>query len=173
MQDKIDKAVTVTEKVEVQVEAMNLQTRMLLRRLHIMMLMPGARGAKAFTTMMGIYTAMVHQMLNPKTVTRKYKEITVYDYSRDIEHNLKKIGEVKDALSNSVKDIDKIVSKIKTDFSDYIGVLPECDELLRNLDKIKSNIKEKEYEIEKIKVKQEKELERNNAKVLTRGTYSM
>ena len=66
-----------------------------------------------------------------------------------------------------------MISKIKEEFKDYIGVIKECDELLSNLEKTRSNLHEKEYELEKIKSKQEKELERNNAKVLTRGTYSM
>jgi hypothetical protein len=59
-------------------------------------------------------------------------------------------------------------SKIKEEFSDYIGVIPECDELLSNLNKVKENLKEKEYELEKIKEKQKLELARNNAKVLMR-----
>ena len=43
--------------------------------------------------------------------------------------------------------------------------------MLSNLQKIKRNLKEKEFEMQKIKEKQQKELEKNNAKVLTRGKY--
>ncbi len=173
MQDKIDKAVTVTEKVEVQVETMNLQARMLLSRIALLMLLPGKRSAKALAATVGIYASLARNMLQPKTTTKTYKEITVYDYTRDIERNITKIEDVVIDLSKSSKELDNIISEIKNEFSDYIGVIPECDELLSNLKKVKDNFKEKEYELEKIKSKQEQELERNNSKLLTRGTYPM
>ena len=173
MQDKIDKSTTITEKVEVQIKSMNKQTSRLLRRLSLLMLIPGPKGAKAYAAMTSIYAHMANQMLHPQTVTKKYKVITVYDYSKDIENNIKKIDEVNSILSKSSKDIDNIISKIKDEFREYIGVIKECDELLSNLEEVKANIKEKEYELGKIKQKQEKELERNNAKVLTKGTYPM
>ena len=169
IKEKVDKAVTVTEKQEVQIEYMNNQTRSLLRRLSLLMMLRGARGAKAFAAMSAIYISMARQMLLPKTKIKKYKEIIVKDYTKDIENNIDKINEVSISISNISNNIDKLKSKIKEEFSDYIGVIPECDELLANLDKVKSNIKEKEYELEKIKEEQEKELERNNAKILTKA----
>ena len=168
MREKVDKAVTVTERVEVQVESMNKRTQSLLRRLSILMLIPGARGAKATAAMFAIYKEIARNILFPKTTTKKYQEITVTDYSRDIEKSIKKLDEVSSDLYKAGKDIDKMISSIKEEFSEYIGVLPECDELLRNLDKVKSNLKEKEYELEKIRQKEEQELERNNTKQLTK-----
>lgn len=173
MQDKIDNATTVTEKVHVQVEYINKETTSLLKRLSLLMFIPGPKGAKALITMSSIYAMMARNMIRPKTITKRYKEVTVYDYSRDIKSNIKTIEEATNDLSKSSKNIDKLISQIKEEFSDYIGVIPECDELLSNLKKVKSNIEEKEYELEKIKSKQEKELERNNAKVLSIGTYPM
>ena len=173
MQEKIDNAVTISEKVEVQVQAMDRQTKSLLRRLSLLMLIPGPRGAKAFAAMTGIYLNMARGIIKPETTTKKYKVITVSDYSKDIENNIDKINDITVSLSNTSRDLDKMISKIKEEFKDYIGVIKECDELLSNLEKTRSNLHEKEYELEKIKSKQEKELERNNAKVLTRGTYSM
>ena len=49
--------------------------------------------------------------------------------------------------------------------------LKECDYLLYDLKKIKDNIKEKEYEMERIKKEQENVLKENNAKVLKIGEY--
>jgi len=168
MEYKIDNAVTITEKVEVQVEYMNFQASALLRRLSLLMFVPGKKGAMALAAMTAMYLNMARNMLAPKTSTKKYTEVVVTDYSRDIELNIKKLDQVSSDLSKSSKSIDNLISKIKEEFSEYIGVIPECDELLSNLDKVKSNIKEKEYELEKIKIKQEKELARNNAKLLMR-----
>ncbi len=173
LKEKINKSVTETEKVEVQIETMNKSTKKLLRKLSLLMLIPGPRGAKAFIAMTEIYSKMAKKMLNPETITKKYKVIEVIDYSKEIENSINKINDVISSLSNTSKDLDKMISKIKEEFSDYIGVIPECDEILYNLEEVKSNLREKEYELDKIKTKQEIELERNNAKVLTRGTYSM
>ena len=173
MREKIDKSVTETEKVEVQIETMNKSTKKLLRRLSLLMFIPGPKGAKAFAAMTGIYSNMAKGIIKPETTTKKYKVVTVLDYSKDIEKNIDKINDVTTSLSNTSKDLDKMISKIKEEYSEYIGVVKECDELLSNLEEVKNNLREKEYELERIKVKQEIELERNNAKVLTRGTYSM
>jgi hypothetical protein len=173
MQNKIDNATTITERVQVQVEHMNNQSRMLLRSAALIMLMPGRRGARAFAAITAIYAAIASAMLNPETTTRRYREIKVEDYSADIKNSINKVDEVSKDLSKSSKDIDKLISDIEEEFSDYIGVIKECDELLSNLKKVKSNLKEKEYELEKIKSKQEKELVRNNAKVKTIGNYPM
>lgn len=167
---KIEKATTVSEKVEVEIEMVNRSTRKLLRKLSLMMLIPGPKGAKAFTEMTKIYSSM---LLNPKTITKKYKVITVHDYSKDIERNIEKIEEVTKTLSNTSKDIDSLISKIKEDFKEYAGVIKEYDELISNLEDIKTKLREKEYEIERVKEEQKRQLERNNAKVLTRGTYPM
>jgi hypothetical protein len=72
-------------------------------------------------------------------------------------------------LTRTNKQIDKMIKQVRDEFSDYIGVIKECDELLSNLSKIKREMEEKEYEINKIKKEQEKVLEKNNAKVLKRG----
>ena len=173
MEEKINKSIKVSERVETQVETMNLQTRRLLRRLSLLMFLPGARGAKNIALATSLYAMYAKKALNPKITTKKYKVIKVEDYSKDIETNINKINDVENSLKNTTKEIDNIISNIRENFSDYIGVLKECDTLLSNLEKVKSNIREKEYELEKIKEKQEKELERNNAKVLKRGEYSL
>ena len=56
-------------------------------------------------------------------------------------------------------------------YKDYIGVIPECDQILSSLKKIKEEVEEKEFEMKRLKKEQELVLERNNAKVLTRGEY--
>ena len=66
-----------------------------------------------------------------------------------------------------------MIIEINNDFKDYINSIPEISEVLSNLYKIKSEVLEKEYEMKKLKEKQEKILEQNNAKVLTRGEYPM
>ena len=67
--------------------------------------------------------------------------------------------------------IDKMIELIKTKFASYLGRIPECDELLGNLYRIKNEVLEKEKEMKYIKSQQEKELEKNDVKVKKRGEY--
>ena len=69
------------------------------------------------------------------------------------------------------KQVDRLIDDIHDKFKDYIGVVKECDYLLYDLNKIKDSIKEKEYEMERIKKEQENVLKENNAKVLKIGEY--
>ena len=168
---KIEKSVTIEEKVEVEVEAMSRQSRRLLRRLTLAMLFPGTKAARGLALTTAAYLNYTKALLNPKTVTKKYKIVTVEDYGKSIENSIESIDNAESLLRRTDKEIDKLISKIKNEFRDYVGLLDECDKLLSNLQRIKSNINEKEYEMEKLKLQQKRQLEINNSKVLTRGKY--
>ena len=115
----------------------------------------------------------MRNVVNPRTTTIRHRVITVKDYSSGISDSIAAINSSMGLLGKTEKEIDKMISLVRHEFGDYIGVLSECDELLQNLNKVKENIKEKEYEMAKIKKEQEKLLEQNNAKVLTMGEYPM
>ena len=134
---------------------------------------PGRRSARTMVATTAAYLYFARRILNPPTTTKKYQVITVADYHRDIENSILAIEDANELLKKTDKQVDQIIKEIRRDFSEYIGVLPECDQLLSNLEKIKSNLREKEYEMEKLKKQQEKQLEINNAKVLKKGTYPM
>lgn len=173
VREKVKNAVSVQEKVEVQVEAMNRQSARLFRLLSLSMLFPGARSARSMAATAAAYLYFVNNILNPKTTTKKYKVITVRDYSKDIEKNMGALDDAFDLLGKTSKQIDKMISQISDEFSDYFGIIKEADELIANLKKVKAEISEKEYEMEKIKEEQRLILEKNNAKVMKRGTYPM
>ena len=173
VQEKVRDAVSVQEKVEVEVQAMSRQSRRFLRMLTLSMFFPGARAAKSMAAAAAAYLYFMNNILRPKTTTKRYRVITVKDYSRDIEASLDSIGNALDLLGKTSKQVDKMITLVSEEFKDYIGVIKECDELLYNLHKLKNEMKEKEYEMEKIKKEQELVLEKNNAKVKTMGTYPM
>ena len=83
MEEKINKSIKVSERVETQVETMNLQTRRLLRRLSLLMFLPGARGAKNIALATSLYAMYAKKALNPKITTKKYKVIKgIFDIKR-------------------------------------------------------------------------------------------
>ena len=172
IQEKVNSAVTVQEKVEVQVKSLNIGLKRMINLMILSTFVPGRIASKGLAASIASYLMFAKQILHPETVSKKYKVITVEDYTADIERNIRSIEDSISMLYKTEKQIDKIIYEIEVDFADYIDVLPECKSLLSNLKKIKSAVKEKEYEMEKIKKEQEVQLENNNAKILTKGVYS-
>ena len=67
---------------------------------------------------------------------------------------------------NSQNVAPYLINEIKKEYADYLDEFPECSTLLNNLEKVKQDLEEKEFEIATIKKEQKKNLEKNNAKVL-------
>ena len=173
IQEKVSKAVTIEEKVKVEAQMMNQQSRRLLRLFTRAMLFPGFRVRKGLLLSAGAYAYFMRQLVQPSTTTKRYRVVTVADYSQDIQNNLSTIDDATELLEKTSDRIDKMIMDIKNQFQDYLGLLPECDSLLLNLEKIKNQLKENESEIDDIKEQQEHLLKKNNEKVLTRGEYLM
>ena len=171
IREKVDNAVTETERVREEFVGLNRQSRRLLRLMTMQMFLPGAMGARRAATAAAAYMYFMNNVINPQTRTRRYRVIVVKDYHEDIQNSIDAIDNAMSLLGKTTDQIDKMISELKGRFKDYIGVIPECDELLQNLHKIRKDMEEKEYEMQKIKEQQELELEKNDAKVKTRGEY--
>ena len=152
---------------------MNRQTKKIFKMLRRQLLFPGFRSGRSMATTAAAYLYFVNNILNPQTTTKKYKVITVKDYSKDLENNINNIMDAKNILNKTSKQIDKMLKEITEEFKDYLGVIKEADELLSNLKRMKQELKEKEYEMDRIKKEQEKVLETNNQKVKKKGEYPM
>ena len=136
-------------------------------------MLPGLRGAKGLATLTATYLYFMNNILHPNIVTKKYKVIKVEDYSREIESSIDAIDDVGRLLKRTSKQIDKMIKKFKEDYKDFIDVIPECNKLLENLEKVKEEIKERDYEVEKIKKEQQINLAKNNEKIKKIGKYEM
>ena len=165
IREKMAKATSVQERVEVQVVGMRRQSRRLLNLLGMQMMIPGARSARGLATMAATYLYFMRNAMRPQTTTRRYKTIKVEDYHKEIEKNIEKLDDVANLLTKTSRQIDATIKEFETQFKEYMNVLPECRQLLYDLEKVKDEIKEKEFELQKIKVAQERNLEKNDAKV--------
>ncbi len=172
LREKVDNALTVTDKVKVEFEFMNRQNRRLRNMLMFGLLFPGAGAAKGMAAGTAAYLHFMNQILRPRTVTKNYKVVTVTDYSDEIKSSLGAIDDASRLLNKSCNQIDKMIDQITVEFKDYLEFVPECKELLDDLIKVKNQLQEKEYEMEKTKEQQQKVLEQNNQKVLKRGEYA-
>ena len=171
IEEKIASSVSITEKVEYEFHAIRRQSRRMLRFMSAQMVLPGPVLSRVMAASTLSHIIFLNNIIRPEFSEKKYKVITVKDYSSEIKNSIEEIEDSIDLLGKTSSQIDRIIKEINTKYKDYIGVVKECDEILSNLKKMKSNISEKEFEMKKIKAAQEKELEKNNAKVLTRGKY--
>lgn len=171
IQKKVDEAETVTEKVRIEFEGMNLQSRRLRRLFALQMFLPGLRFAKGATMATAAYLYGIRQLINPRTKSVPYTVIEVIDYHNEITGNINAIEDAISQLTATSSQIDSMIEEIKAKFGSYLENLAECRELLRNLNRIKGELADKEDELKLIKEKQEKELERNDVKVKKRGEY--
>ncbi len=167
IREKMANATRIEEKVEIEIQAMNLQSGRLLGLLGLQMFLPGARSARGLATAAATYMHFMRNVMNPQTTTRRYKVIRVEDYSREIENSLIDLNNISDFLSKTSRQLRSTIKTFETTYKEYLDSIPECKALLSNLYKVQSQLAEKEYELEKIKKEQQKNLEKNNQKVKT------
>lgn len=170
---KMDKAVSVEQKVEKQVQTLTEQSLKLLKIMREQMFLPGVRGTKRTMTMAGIFMYFMNSVLNEPKIKKKYKIVNVADYSYEIEKSLDEIDNINSMLNKTTKQVDKMIKKFKEDYNEFIGVIPECNKLLSNLESVKEQLSEREYEIAKIKSEQSKNLIKNQHQLKKAGKYEM
>ena len=171
LENKMKNAVSITEKTKYEVQAMDVLTRRMMRLMAFQMFLPGPRFTRGIATTGAAYLHFLNRIINPPTVEKKYTVIKVQDYRKDLEYNLSSIDDASKMINRTSEQLDKMIGEIKDKYSDYLGVIPECDSLLNNLNRIRRDMREKEYEMRKIRKEQELILEMNNAKVKTMGEY--
>lgn len=162
---KMAEATTIKDRVEVQVQGMSRQSRRLMTLLAASMILPGARSARSVATMTATYLYFMRNVMRPHTVTRRYKVVNTTNYHKEIEHSLEQLDDVSTLLTKTSRQLARTIKEVESEFSEYMLIIPECKELLQNLEKVRDEIKEKEYELDRIKDEQVKNLEKNNAKV--------
>ena len=169
LKDKVANATSVTEKVEYETKAMSEQSKILLGLLGFQLFLPGPMIAKKMAFNTAAYLYFMNNILRPKTTSKKYKVIQVKNYSTDIENSIFSLDSAINMLEKTSIQVDKMIERLSDEFKDYLGIIPEVQELVDNLYKIKNDLEEKEYEIYRIKKEQEKVLVENNDKVLKKN----
>ncbi|MDY2908226.1 MAG: hypothetical protein SOU84_03590 [Candidatus Faecimonas sp.] len=167
LEQRVQESTSITEQVEYRIQLMTKQSKRLLKMLALPMMIPGGRSAKAMATATAAYMYFMKNLMNPRLQQKKYRIISVTDYSREIENNISKVSDAINLIGKTSDKLEEMITKLEKDFKDYIDEIPECKELLSNLNKLLSELKQKEEELVKTKSKQENLLEKNNQKLKT------
>ena len=165
IREKMANAVTIEERVETQIVGMQRQGRRLLQLMAASLMLPGARSARGLATMTASYLYFMRNIMRPNVTTRTLRTPVVTDYHKEIEKSISQLEDISETLHKTSRQIDLTIKEVKVQFEEYMNVIPECKALLLDLEKIKAEIEEKEYELKRIKEEQEKNLEKNDAKV--------
>lgn len=171
VQDKIQRSETISERVKIQVDAMNSHSRRFMQLMAFQMFFPGPKGAKRLATVAATYLYFANQIMKPKKTTKKYRIIQVKDYSGEIKNSMSALDDAESLLEKTDMQIDQLMAEIMTTYHDYLDVLPECGQLLSRLDQVKDEIGEKKYEMQRIREEQIYLLDQNHEKVMKRGEY--
>lgn len=167
IQEKIKNSDKIYEQVETKVVGMTEESQKLLDLLTLQMMTPGLNSARAMATTTMLYLFFMRKAIKPKIEIEKHKVIRVTDYSKEIENNINSIDNISDMLSKTSHKLDEMIEKFKIEYKDFLGEVPECNQLLANLQRVKLNLQEKEYEIKKIEEAQKQNLEKNYDKIKT------
>ena len=114
------------------------QPRRLMNALTASLFIPGARTARTMAIMTASSMYFMRNLVHPQTVTRRYRTVHTEDNAKEIESSIIDIEDITTLIKRTSKQVDITIREV-----------------------------EKEYELEKIKEEQEKNLELNNQKVLT------
>lgn len=171
IREKVAESTTIKERVETEVVGLTKQNKRLLNLLTLQLLLPFPKDAKKIVAASAAYLYFMKNVIEPHTVTKKYKVITVKDYSASILDSIKQIEDTKSLLNTTSQEVDKMIREIKEKYSEFLDVIPECKDMLSGLNKIKSNLQNQENEIKKLQEQQELEYDKNKEKVKTIGEY--
>ena len=163
---KMSNATTESERAQVRITGMNRQTRRLMNAIGASLLIPGARTARTMAIMTATSMYFMRNLVNPQTVTRRYRTVRTEDYAKEIENSIADLEDIATLIKRTSRQVDITISDVEREFEEYMNIYPECRELLNNLIKIRDELKEKEFELQRIKEEQQKNLELNNQKVL-------
>ena len=167
MNEQLKNAKTIEEKVEIRLKAMDKQTKKLLNIIGVQLLLPIPNHLKRVVTSTALYMYYLKSMIKPELETKQYKIIKVEDYTNSISKNIESLDEIEKMIKKTSKEIEKIISDFKNEYSEYIGKNDKCRELLNSFEKIRFEIRDREEEIKNIKEKQKQELVNNKNKVKT------
>lgn len=165
LQTKLENQTTIYEKEKVRILGAASQTKNLLNFTAGQMLLPGARSAKTTVAATAISLYYIRNLINPNKKFKLAKQIKIIDYSSEIESSIVDLDNIIDQINKTTTQIDLVIKEFKNNFKEYLGKVKEYDEVLKNLEKVSDEIKEKEYEIMKIREEQKLNLERNDLKV--------
>lgn len=169
VEKSIKKDITPVEKAQVEINAVALSSALVMRRIRRELRVPGVRSGRKIVnlaTTFLYYNSLIH-IIKPRKV--RYKTIDIKLFEKEVETNIQSMNDVLNQINKTTNQINNVIKQFETIYSDYKDN-EEYKKLLSNLLEIKKALEEKEYEIKRLKLEQEKRLEKekNPPKILSK-----
>ncbi len=165
--EKVAHATNIEERIRIEIESTNKQTRALLNLTAVSMLLPGNRAAKSIALATTSTIFFINSLLKPPITTEKYENIEVMDYRAEIEKSVESIEETSIMLENTTNQLDETLKQMKTSWHE-LDSNPEAIQVFVTLDRMKDSMQEKVFEMAKLKEENMKQIDSNTKQVLSR-----
>lgn len=161
VENKIKVDINKKDYERIQLNGISRQTNLLLRKMRIYMRIPGIRSGRKVINLTTSYLYSVQKILVPKQKRIRYKRVKADDFDKQIEKNMQEMTNVLENIHKTKFQLEKVIKNFTSKYLEY----QESDEfkkLLNELNIIKKNLEEKEYEIKRLKEEQEKKQQKVN-----------
>ena len=169
LDEKLEKTVNIKEVTKYKIKGLNKFSKNLMKLVSVKMLLPGPATVKATSLAVSSSLAVMSNLINPNIEKKKDTKITVTDYEKELNKNLDDLSSVIKNIKDANKNVQNTINDFYNNYKDYFEDYPECVEIYNNMLNIMTELETKSYEIETLKKQKEKQLEKNNAKVLAYG----
>lgn len=157
----------VNDIARIQLNGMFLSSNLAMRNVRRNMRTPGVRSGKKVYNLLATFLYSFSMINTTRPVRKQYKNIHLEEMSASIENNINEIDNMLLNLSKTSNQITRNINlfiKMYEQFKDT----DQYKKILANLEQMRRNIEEKEYELQRIKARElerQREIERAKQKV--------
>lgn len=130
------------------------------------MRVPGVRSGRKILNLTSTYLYSIQNSFFRRENKIRYKRVNNDYFLKELETNINELTNILENISKTKFQLEKVIEKVISTYSEY-SHLEEYQKLLNNLNVIKKNLEEKEFELKKLKEEQQKkqQIENENAKI--------
>ena len=166
IQNKVSFNINKIDIPRIKLNGISKQTNLLLKRIKIYMRVPGVRSGRKILNLTSTYLYSIQNSFFRRENKIRYKRVNNDYFLKELETNINELTNILENISKTKFQLEKVIEKVISTYSEY-SHLEEYQKLLNNLNVIKKNLEEKEFELKKLKEEQQKkqQIENENAKI--------
>ena len=155
VQEKIKKETNIFEKERIKLSGMSIGSALAIRNVRRNMRPIGVRSGRKIFNFITTYLYYFSMINTVKPIRNRYKKLDLNKYQKEVEKSLEEIDKVLIDIKKTGKKLEKTIKDFIMKYEKYSNT-SEYKSILDNLMQMEKELKEKEYEIEKIKKQEEK-----------------
>ncbi|MDO4996818.1 MAG: hypothetical protein Q4E69_06525 [Bacilli bacterium] len=155
VQEKLKKEVNIFERERIQLSGMSIGSALAIKNIRHNTRGIGVRSGRKVFNFITTYLYYFSMIKAIKPIKNRYKKLNLDKYQKVVETSLEEIDKVLSDIKRTSNKLEKTIKEFMTKYERYSNT-NEYKNILDNLLQMEKALKEKEYEIEQIKKKEEK-----------------